>query len=129
MFGEIKHCFDGVNPGQYMQGKYSFMMFGFLGPIARDLKNSIAMEMLSIILGEGTSSRLFVNLIENQEEQIFNMLDAENYTFKDGCNFFVQANFDPEKKDKAVELVKAEIEKLYTDGISENELKKAVKKQ
>lgn len=105
----------------------SFMMFGFLGAEAKDLKNVIALEMLAIILGEGTSSRLYLNLIENQEEHIFNMIDAENYTFRDGCNFFVQANLNPQYKDKAVELVKSEIEKLK-EGVTERELNKARKK-
>ena len=105
----------------------SFMMFGFLGAPARDLKNVIALEMLAIILGEGTSSRLYANLIENQKEQIFNIIDAENYNFRDGCNFFIQANFNSEYKEKAVELVKQEIESIKS-GISDRELNKARKK-
>ena len=105
----------------------SFMMFGFLGALAKDLKNVIALEMLAIILGEGTSSRLYQNLIENQEEQIFNIIDAENYTFRDGCNFFIQANFNPEYKEKAIQLVKEEIEKVK-ENITERELEKAKKK-
>lgn len=105
----------------------SFMMFGFLGALAKDLRNVIALEMLAIILGEGSSSRLYQNLIENQEEQIFNLIDAENYTFRDGCNFFVQANFNPEYKEKAIELVKGEIEKIK-ENITEQELEKAKKK-
>lgn len=105
----------------------SFMMFGFLGPVAKDLKNSITMEMLSIILGEGTSSRLFIGLIEKQEEQIFNMIDAENYTFRDGCNFFIQANFNSKYKEKAIELVKNELSSLK-DGFTEAEINKAKKK-
>lgn len=105
----------------------SFMMFGFLGAPAKDLKNLIALEMLAIILGEGASSRLYNNLIENQKEHIFNMIDAENYSFRDGCNFFVQANFEPEFKDKAIELVKDELEKVKTD-ITDRELNKAKKK-
>lgn len=105
----------------------SFMMFGFLGVPATDLKNLIALEMLSIILGEGTSSRLYVNLVENSEEHIFNMIDAESYSFRDGSNFFVQANFIPKYKEKAIDLVKQEIEKLKL-GISERELNKAKKK-
>ena len=105
----------------------SFMMFGFLGPLAKDLKNIIMLEMLAIILGEGTSSRLYQNLIENQEEQIFNLIDAENYTFRDGANFFIQANFNPEFKEKAIELVKSEIEKVK-ENITERELEKAKKK-
>lgn len=105
----------------------SFMMFGYLGVPAKDLKNNIMLEMLSIILGEGTSSRLYVNLIENQKEQIFNMIDAESYSFRDGSNFFVQGNFNPQYKEKAIELVKGEIEKIK-ENISERELKKARKK-
>ena len=105
----------------------SFMMFGFLGVPAKDLKNLIGLEMLSIILGEGTSSRLYVNLIENIEDNIFNMIDSENYAFRDGSNFFVQANFNPQYNEKAIELIKIEIDKIKED-ISERELNKAKKK-
>lgn len=105
----------------------SFMMFGFLGVPAKDLKNSIALEMLAVILGEGASSRLYNNLIENQPEHIFNMIAAEDYTFRDGSNFFVQANFNPEHKEKAIELIKEELNKLKQD-ITERELNKAKKK-
>ena len=103
------------------------MMFGFLGVPARDLKNLIALEMLAIILGEGTSSRLYVNLVENIDENIFNMIDAESYSFRDGSNFFVQANFNSQHKEKAIELIKKELEKLKED-ITERELNKAKKK-
>lgn len=82
--------------------------------------------MLAVILGEGASSRLYNNLIENQPEHIFNMIDAESYSFRDGANFFVQANFNPEYKEKAIELVKEEILKLQ-DDITERELNKAKK--
>ena len=102
-------------------------MFGYLGVPAKDLENLIALEMLSIILGEGTSSRLYQNLIEKSEEQIFSVIDAENYAFRDGSNFFVQANYIPEYKEKAVKLVKEEIEKVKQD-ITERELNKAKKK-
>lgn len=113
---------------QKSQISSAFMMFGYLGPIARDLKNSTALEMLSIILGDGTSSRLYQNLIEKQKEPIFNMINSEHYQFKDGDNFFVQANFRPEKKDLAIELVKIELEKLQAAPVFENEFLKAKKK-
>ena len=105
----------------------SFMMFGYLGVPATDLKNLIALEMLSVILGEGASSRLYRNLIENSKERIFNIIDAENYAFRDGSNFFIQANFKPEYKEKAIELVKEEIEKIK-ESITDRELNKAKKK-
>ena len=105
----------------------AFLMFGYLGVEARDIKNCILLDMLSIILGEGASSRLYRNLIEKQEEQIFNIIDSEHYIFRDGGNFFIQANFAPEKKDKAIDLVKAELEKIKST-LSPDELNKAKKK-
>lgn len=106
----------------------SYLMVGFLGPKANQLKANIELDIISIILGESTSSRLYQNLIEKQPEPIFNMANAEHYQFKDGNNFFVQANFKPEKRDRAVELVKQEITNLLTNRITEEELEKAKKK-
>ena len=106
----------------------SYLMLGFLGPKANQLKENIELDIISIILGESTSSRLYQHLIEKQKEPIFNMVSAEHYQFKDGNNFFVQANFKPEKRDKAIELVKKEIENLLTNKITEEELEKAKKK-
>lgn len=113
---------------QTSQINSAFMMFGYLGPVAKDLKQSTALEMLSIVLGDGTSSRLYQNLIEKQEEPIFNMINAEHYQFKDGDNFFIQANFRPEKKEIALELIKKEIENLQNSPVLENEFLKAKKK-
>ena len=106
----------------------SYLMFGWLGPKADQLKENIELDIISIILGESTSSRLYQNLIEKQPEPIFNMANAEHYQFKDGNNFFVQANFKPEKQEIALELVKAEISALLENKISEEELAKAKKK-
>jgi len=105
----------------------AFMMFGYLGALANDTKSIIMLDMLGVILGEGSSSRLYQNLIEKQKEPIFNLIDSEHYVFRDGSNFFIQANFIPEKKEQAIELVKAELEKVKTD-ITEEEFKKAKKK-
>ena len=113
---------------QKSQINSAFMMFGYLGPLACDLKNSTAIEMLSIILGDGTSSRLYQNLIEKQPEQIFNMVNSEHYQFKDGDNFFIQANFKPEKKELAIELVKKELENIQLNLVSKDEFLKAKKK-
>lgn len=106
----------------------SYLIVGFLGPKANQLKENIELDIISIILGESTSSRLYQNLIEKQPDRIFNMANAEHYQFKDGNNFFVQANFKPEKRDIAIELVKSEISNLLTNRITEEELEKAKKK-
>lgn len=113
---------------QKSQINSGFMMFGYLGPAACDLKNSTALEIISIILGDGTSSRLYQNLIEKQPEQIFSVVNAEHYQFRDGDNFFIQANFKPEKKDLAIELIKNELNKVQTELVLEEEFAKAKKK-
>lgn len=106
----------------------SYLMFGWLGPVASDLKATICLDLVSIILGDGTSSRLQQNLVEKLPEKIFNMIGSEHYQFKDGNNFFIQANFKPESKDKAIELIKAELDNLLDKQISEDELSKAKKR-
>ena len=106
----------------------AYLMYGWLGPKANDLKGTICLDIVSIILGDGTSSRLYQNLIEKQSEPIFNYIASEHYQFKDGDNFFVQANFKPEKKESAIELIEKELQSLISNPITEDELKKAKKK-
>lgn len=106
----------------------SYLMFGWLGPRANELKASICLDLVSIIFGEGSSSRLRQNLIEKLPEKIFNMIGSEHYQFKDGNNFFIQANFDSEYKEKAIELVKKELADLLANPITEEELSKAKKR-
>ena len=121
-----------VSETKYIEDKAhintGYMMFGWLGPKASDLKSTIKLDLISIILGDGTSSRLYRNLIEKQPEPIFNMIDSEHYQFKDGNNFFIQANFKPDAKDKCLQLVKDEVENLLKNKITEDELAKAKKK-
>lgn len=106
----------------------AYMMFGWLGPQAKELKHSICLDLISIIFGDGTSSRLQQNLIEKLPEKIFNVIGSEHYQFKDGNNFFIQANFNPEFKEKAIELVKTELANLIDVKISQEDLLKAKKR-
>ena len=105
-----------------------FLTVGYLCPPANDLKGSILGDMVAIIMGDGQSCRLYQNLIEKVEEPIFNIVSADYYSFKDGGNFFVQANFKPENKEESIADITKEIENLYKEKISAGELKKAVKK-
>ena len=106
----------------------SYAMFGWLGPKASDLKETICLDLISIIFGDGTSSRLYRNLIEKSENPVFNMINSEHYQFKDGNNFFIQANFKPERKEEALNLIKKELSNLLTVKITGDELLKAKKK-
>lgn len=106
----------------------AYLMFGWLGPVAADLKASICLDIISIIFGDGSSSRLQQNLIEKLPENIFNAVGCDNYQFKDGNNFFIQANFKSEEKDRAIELVKQELANLLNNRITDEEISKAKKR-
>jgi len=105
-----------------------YAMFGWLGPKASNLRDTICLDLISIILGDGTSSRLYQNLIEKLDDPVFNMINSEHYQFKDGNNFFIQANFKPDKKEEALHLIKEELSGLLTKKITDEEFKKAAKK-
>ncbi len=105
-----------------------FLMFGFLGPKANDLKNCVGLDIINMVLGDGASSRLYQKLIEQTNEKIFNHVGSEFYQFKDGGNFFIDANFEPNKKDEAISLIKKEIQLILDEKITEDELIKAKKK-
>jgi len=104
----------------------AYAMFGFLADSAKNLKESIALDLLSIILGDGKSSRLNIRFIEEAEKPHYYALDTAHYQFKDGENFFVNANFEPSKKDDVLREIKEELSRL--NEISEEELKKAKKR-
>mgnify|MGYP002712160530 CR=1 FL=1 len=104
-----------------------FLMFGYLTCPAKNVKDTILVDLINIILGDGASSRLYQNLIEKAKEPVFNMVETDYYQFRDGNNFFVEANFRPEKKTEAVDAIKAEIEKMKST-ITEKEFHKAIKK-
>lgn len=129
----VEHEIDKpTSQTKYVENKANvqtaYLMFGWLGPKASSLKESIALDIVSLIFGDGTSSRLQQNLIEKLPERIFNVISSEHYQFKDGNNFFIQANFNPEFKERAIELVKLELANLIDVKISDDELSKAKKR-
>ena len=129
---EPKEIDTPISETKYIETKAnvqtSYLMFGWLGPRACELKATICLDLISIIFGDGSSSRLQQNLVEKLPEKIFNIIGSEHYQFKDGNNFFIQANFKPESKDRAIELVKQELANLLNVRISEDELSKAKKR-
>ena len=121
-----------VNEPKYIElkGKINtgFAITGWLGPVASDLKENIALEIVNIVLGEGQSSRLYQNLIEKAPEPVFNIVTTDFYNFKDGGNFFVQANYKAEQKDRALELINKELTAFLNGDMTEREFNKAKKK-
>ena len=102
-----------------------YIMYGFLADQPKNLKETIALDLISTILGDGKSSRLNTELIEKVEEPFVYETFACHYQFKDGDNFLVFANFDSDKKEEVIKEINNELDKLLV--ISEDELNKAKK--
>ncbi|MEW5818644.1 MAG: pitrilysin family protein [Cyanobacteriota bacterium] len=112
----------------YGEIKSGFGIIGFHGPKPCDLSETIAIEVVSIVLGEGRSSRLQNNLIEKPEVPLFTMIYCTQYQFRDGNNILIQFNFTPEEKETAIEQIINELKNLKENPVTEDELKKAKKK-
>ena len=132
-FDNPKHELDTpVSEPKYIElkGKINtgFSITGWLGPVAKDLKENIALEIVNVVLGEGQSSRLYQNLIEKSPDPVFNIVTTDFYNFKDGGNFFVQANYKADKKEIALELINKEMTNFLSGDMTEREFNKAKKK-
>lgn len=103
-----------------------YFMMGALCDSAKNLKETIALDLLSTILGDGKSSRLYQDLVENTQHPHYYQLETCHYQFKDGDNFFIEANFDASKKDVVIQEIKEHLTNLKT--INEDELQKAKKR-
>ncbi|MFA6990139.1 MAG: pitrilysin family protein [Candidatus Gastranaerophilaceae bacterium] len=122
----------GLKESVYLENKSNintgFMLFGFHGSKACNLKDAILLDILGIVLGEGNSSRLYQNLIEKPETPVFNVINADQYQFRAGNVFFIQGNFVPEHKEQALEQIKEQVQAIIDEPISQEELNKSKKK-
>ena len=82
-----------------------------------------AFSFLSIILGEGMSSRLFLELREKRGL----VYDVHSYVaqFLDTGVFTVYAGVDPKKAPEAVRVIVEEVARLHDEGPASDELEKA----
>jgi predicted Zn-dependent peptidase len=81
------------------------------------------MSFLSVILGEGMSSRLFIELREKRGL----VYDVHTYVahFLDGGTFNVYTGVDPKNAVEALKVVMGEFALLRDGGVTEHELTKA----
>lgn len=89
-------------------------------------KKRYVFEVLSIILGRGKSSRLYKKLVDEMHiaTDVAVMLDR----LEDASAAFIYAEPKTEKDiEKIIKVVHEEIAKIIKDGVSERELKRAVK--
>ncbi len=84
-----------------------------------------ALDLLSTVLGEGRSSRLYRRVRE--EAALAFQISAFSYTPGDPGLFGVDATLDPAKREAAQQMVLRIVDEVKQDGITAGELEKAKK--
>ena len=82
-----------------------------------------ALDLINTILGEGMSSRLFLEIREKRGLAY----DVHSFTSKhhDGGYFAVYAGVDPSKAEETIKAILGELHKIVAEEVAESELSKA----
>ncbi len=98
------------------------LAIGFAGPDI-NAPDIAAIDLLSVILGQGQSSRLSRRI--KHDAQIVNEIYAYAYTPKDKGLMMVGASLRPERVTDAIAAVAKELRLFIEEGVTEEELAKA----
>lgn len=103
--------------------KTGYMIIGFRGVPQENRNDSYALDVLSTILGDGRSSKLYQSVKE--QKQLAYSISAGHASMKDDSIVFVRANFTPENKDKVKKAIFDEITKVRNGNFDEQEINTA----
>lgn len=109
-----------VKKGQYNTG---YMAIGFKGVSAENVQDAYALDVLSTILGDGRSSRMYNVLKETKN--IVTGIDVGHYSLRDDSVFYISAGFDPKHYSKIEKEIVAQINQVKRNGVTEKELERA----
>ena len=101
-----------------------YYILGFKGTKPTN-NDSYALDVLSVILGDGRSSILYQNVKE--QKQLANSITSRNSSSKDDGLFLIYATFDKEKLNKLDASIKNEIENIKKINVSNEILNRAKK--
>jgi zinc protease len=103
-----------------------YVALGFLGPAAADLRETIALDVVSLVLGEGMSSRMHQRLMEQLPNTPFFDAGSTHWTHRDSSTLLAYGIVRPDALPQAHDLLLTEIERLQQEPPSPAELWKAV---
>lgn len=106
----------------YKRTDQANLILGVLGYDRYDSRRYAA-RVLAVILGEGMSSRLFIEVRERRG--LAYHVSADHSPYKDAGTFLVYSGLKLEKVEEGLEVIKRELEKIVQVKVTEEELKKA----
>src|SRR5258706_8147789 len=83
------------------------------------------LDVLSIVLGQGNSSRLYRELRQNRG--LGHGISAGSYTPGYPGIFVIEASADPDKREPAIAAIREQVRHLAEQPVTEEELRKAIK--
>jgi len=92
-----------------------YILWGIKTMPSKDIKATVAGDIISFCLGDGRSSRLIQRLIEDITDSPFIDIMSGAVSCRDSGSFLCVALINPLKRDEAEELFKREMIKLFTD--------------
>ena len=101
----------------------NYFSLSFKGNPDMDSKDNYALDVLSVILGDGRTSRLYKSL-KDQKELVFSV-SASNSNMRYDSLFIISATYSSSEVEEIKNGVFDEINSLKTDLVSESELKRA----
>lgn len=106
---------------QKMDLNQSYLMMGFLAPTTKST-DSYALDVLSQILGDGRSSRLYRTL---REKQLVQDIDFGYMSLKDAGLLYANASLEPVKLNEVKIALLNQIDKIKKQGVTQEELNRA----
>jgi len=106
----------------------TFFIMAYHCPPPSQLEETIALDIVSLVLGESRSSRLTQALLEKPEKPLFNYLSTDQTQFKLGNVFFIQGNLNTSDTQLALAQVTDQVNRLLTtEPITQAEFERALK--
>jgi zinc protease len=103
-----------------------YLVVGFLGPSAQDMRATVGLDVVSLLLGEGMSSRLQWRLLEELPQTPFIEVGSTHWTFRDSSLLLCYGITHPAQVERARALLLDEVARLHRDPPTAAELTKAV---
>ena len=112
--GSVRVAFRRLSQGNLCLG---------MAGVARDDPDRWALDLLGAVLGDGMSSRLFLELRERRS--LAYDVSTFSATYSDCGTFGVHAGFDPDQSGPVVQAILDELERVVQEPISAAELQRA----
>lgn len=99
------------------------LLMGWIGPGVDRLEDGVGLDLISVILGVGRSSRLVRELRE--QKQLVADVESSFSLQRDSSLFTIGAWLDPQYLEQLEQLIKDQLERLQVKPVTEEELAKA----